>query len=180
MNVLILNKQRGLTLVELIITISVVGILSSIALPSFGKLMQKNKMTSLHNELLSSLSLTRNIAISRGSFATLCKSNQVGNNCDSSASWEDGWIVFPDRNNNGVVDVGEDIIAMNNALPEQIAISFTRNRITYGAQGYARGYSGIFTFCDNRGEVEKQGMVISNNGNIRVATSSNDLDGCSN
>ncbi len=176
-----MKQHQGFTLIELIITIAIAGILTSMAVPNFSKLMQKNKMTSLHNELLSSLSLTRNLAISRGSFATLCKSNPAGTDCSSSASWNDGWIVFSDKNNDGTVDSGEDIIAVNNNLPKGVTISYAKNRVTYGAQGYAQGYSGTFTFCDQRasGE-EKKGMVISNNGHIRVATSATELGECQN
>jgi len=174
------KKQRGFTLIELIITIAIAGILSSLALPSFKKTMQNNKLTSMHNELLSSLSLARNIAISRGTFATLCKSNATGSDCDSSAAWKDGWIVFPDNNNNGSVDNGETVIAMNNSLPKKITVNFQRNRVTYGAQGYARGYSGTFTFCDELDNNNKKGMIISNTGHIRVATSDTELGSCSN
>ena len=177
---MIIKKQSGFTLIEVIITVAIAGILLSIGLPSFNSLIQKNKMTSLHNELLSSLSLARNTAISRGSFATLCKSNQAATDCDSSASWDDGWIVFSDINNNGAVDSGEAIIAVNNDLPENISISFSRGRVTYGAQGYANGYNGVFTFCDDRGDEEKKGMIISGSGHIRVATSESELEECSN
>lgn len=175
-----IEKQRGFTLTELVVTIGVAGTLLSFGMPNVIKTVQSNKMTAVHNELLSSLSLARSTAISRGSFATLCKSNSSATNCDSSASWEDGWIIFEDKNNNGVVNSGEMIISVNNDLPEGVSVSFIRDRISYGAQGYARGYSGIFTFCDSRGNETRRGMVISNNGHIRVATSVSELEGCSN
>ena len=178
--VLVQPKQRGFTLIELIITIAIAGILMSLALPSFKKTLQNNKLTSMHNELLSSLSLARNTAISRGSFATLCKSNQAGDNCDSSASWKDGWIVFLDRDDSGSVNNDEEVISLNNALPKKVSISFSRNRVTYGAQGYAIGYSGVVTFCDDLDNDNKKGMIISSNGHIRVATSDSELGGCSN
>jgi len=178
--VLVQPKQRGFTLIELIITIAIAGILMSLALPSFKKTLQNNKLTSMHNELLSSLSLARNTAISRGSFATLCKSNQAGDNCDSSASWKDGWIIFLDNDDSGSVNNDEEVIALNNALPKKVSINFSRNRVTYGAQGYAIGYSGVFTFCDDLDNDNKKGMIISNNGHIRVATSNSELGGCSN
>jgi len=174
------QKQRGFSLIELMITIAIAGILMSLALPSFKKTLQNSKLISMHNELLSSLSLTRNIAISRGSFATLCKSNQAGDDCDSDASWKDGWIIFLDRDNNGSVNNDEEVIALNNALPKNVTIKFSRDRVTYGAQGYAIGYSGTVTFCDDLHNGNKRGMLISSNGHIRVATSDSELENCSN
>lgn len=174
-----ISKQKGFSLIELVITVAIAGILMSIGLPSLSKTMQKSKLTSLHNNLLSALSLARNTAISRGTFATICKSNQSATACNTSGAWQDGWIVFPDNNNNGAVDAGETILAINSNLPEQITIKFSKNFITYGPQGYANGYSGTFTFCDDKDSSNKKGMIISNNGHIRVATSSAELAGCS-
>jgi len=175
-----LIKQQGFTLVELMVVIAIAAILAGIGMPNLQTTLQDNKMTSLHNELLAALSFTRSTSVTQGSSTTLCKANLAANGCAAiSASWENGWIIFPDSNNNGVVDVGEEILMLKNDLPENISISYSRNssRITYGAQGYAVGFNGNFMFCDKRGDSAKKGMVISNNGRVRVAIV-NDLPAC--
>jgi len=174
------TRLAGFSLIELMVVISIAGILSAIGVPHLQKTMQDNNMTALHNELLAALSFTRNTAITRGSSVTLCKANAAADGCAAvAASWENGWIVFADKDNDGVVDGGEEVLRVKNDLPENISITYSRNssRVTYGAQGYAVGYNGNFMFCDKRGDSAKKGMVLSNNGRVRVA-SANDLGAC--
>lgn len=175
-----IKKSQGFSLIELMVTIAIVGIMAAIGMPSLQTTLQNNNMTALHNELLAALSFTRNTAITRGSSATLCKANLASNGCAATtASWENGWIIFPDNNNDGVVDAGETILSIKNDLPKDISINYSRNssRITYGAQGYSIGFNGNFMFCDKRGDSAKKGMVISNNGRVRLAVA-NDLGTC--
>lgn len=174
------KKQQGFSLIELMVTIAIAGVLASIGMPSLQTTLQDNKMTALHNELLAALSFTRNTAVTQGSSATLCKANVSANACaENNASWKNGWIIFPDRNNDGVIDAGEEILTIKNDLPKNITVSYSRNssRITYGAQGYTVGFNGNFMFCDKRGDSAKKGMVISNNGRVRLAVE-NDLGAC--
>lgn len=166
------KKQLGLSLIELLIGMSVLGILTSIGAPSLQRTLQDNNIAVLHNELLVGLSFTRNKAINKGSSATLCKSNADGSDCAAiSDSWKNGWIVFSDTNNNGTVDTGETIASIKSDIPESISIEYSKNssRVTYSAQGYAVGYNGNFTFCDERGDDAKKGMILSNNGRVRIA-----------
>lgn len=166
------KKQIGLSLIELLVGMSIIGILMAIGTPSLQRTLQDNNMAVLHNELLVGLSFARNKAINQGASATLCKANSDSSNCAAiSASWDSGWIVFSDKNNDGTVDSGEVISSITSDIPENILIQYSKNssRITYSAKGYAVGYSGKFTFCDERGDNAKKGMVISNNGRVRVA-----------
>jgi type IV fimbrial biogenesis protein FimT len=55
------------------------------------------------------LQFTRAEANKRGSFVTACASVS-GSTCSASTSWDTGWIVFVDNNNNGTVDADEAIL----------------------------------------------------------------------
>ena len=60
---LLSKRSRGITLLELMVTIAVLGIIASIAVPNLQQTIRANRVTSQHNELISLLHLARSQAI---------------------------------------------------------------------------------------------------------------------
>lgn len=173
------SKQAGFTLIEIIVTLTVGMILVSITAPSLANIVQNNRMVALHNDLLSDLALARSTAVTRGSNATLCASNAIGNQClSSSAQWPYGWIVFDDVDNDGLIDSAETIIAVNNNMSEQLQMIASNSRVSFDAGGFANGFSNEFTFCDKRGDSAKKGLIVSNAGRSRIAETSEIATSC--
>src|SRR5574340_299375 len=83
--------SRGFTLIELMTTITIVGILAMVAVPSFNEAMLSSKLNTLANNFVASAQLARSEAIKRNATVALCASPD-GISC--TGDWKDGWIVL--------------------------------------------------------------------------------------
>jgi type IV fimbrial biogenesis protein FimT len=89
------NGQRGFTLVELVVTIALVAILTTLAIPSFSELLRQWRRDSATRELSTSLQLARSEAIKSSRQTVICPSSN-GTACAASNEWNTGWMVFVD------------------------------------------------------------------------------------
>lgn len=77
-------RQRGFTLVELMVTIFVLAILLAIAVPSFTHTIASTKLTGTGNDLLADVKFARTQAVSRGNAVAIAA---------SAGDWTKGWSV---------------------------------------------------------------------------------------
>ncbi len=90
-----MKNLRGFTIVELVITILIGGILLTMAVPSFRTIIQNNRITTQANQFLGALSIARSEATRLGIPMSLCSSTDMAT-CSASPNWENGWIIFTD------------------------------------------------------------------------------------
>ena len=103
-----MRGSRGFTLLEVVVTMAIAAILMGLALPSFAKLINKNRLSATTSDFVIALNTARVEAVRQGQRVTLCPSN---NNTQCGGSWENGWIIFNDPNRNATVDTntGESV-----------------------------------------------------------------------
>lgn len=148
-------KSSGFTLVELMITLAIAGILVAVGIPSFNSAISDSRLTSYANELVAALNLARSEAIKRGQQVVVRK---------TGAEWENGWQVFADVDRDPVSDANifnddgdatlcepnEDcLLRVYPALLGALTLrsSFT-NFIRYTPIGDSNTF-GSFVVCDN-------------------------------
>jgi type IV fimbrial biogenesis protein FimT len=95
--------QWGFTLIELMVTISIVAILLMVGIPSMQGLLERNAVSGHVNSFVGSVNLARSEAMKRGIPVVMCRSTNPDTTAaptclPDGAKWEGGWIVFADRN----------------------------------------------------------------------------------
>ncbi|AHF00291.1 GspH/FimT family pseudopilin [Thioalkalivibrio paradoxus] len=167
-----MRREAGLTLVELLVTIAVLGVLLTLGVPRFGNWADDARLVSATNRLVSALHFTRSEAIRRNARVTLCNSAD-GTTCAANGGWEQGWIVFVDTAGTGARDEGDPLLAVGQAVAGSIAISGNgpvRRYVSYvglGATRRANGalQMGTLSVCGARAGRQ---IVISRTGRPRL------------
>lgn len=152
--------QQGFTLIELITTVIIAGILLTIAVPSYQEFIRKNQTVTQTNNLVSALNLARSEAIKRGIQVTIHRKGST------SQVWDSGWDIFTDINGDGTLDddadanlceTGEDcLLRTYDSLPNGYTLRTGANYddwIAYLPSGLSRSSSGTandtFRVCAN-------------------------------
>lgn len=164
---------RGLTLIEITVTLLVLSILLVVAVPGIERFIVSNRLTSQTNTLLGDLSRARSEAAARRAPVTVCAAASA-NACDDGGTteWNQGWIVFVDLNGNGATDAGDIILRYNPSLAGTTSVAsadFAKTgALTYRPfGGFLPATNGSFTLCasgNNNGReinVSRTGRPIS-------------------
>ena len=88
-------RHTGFTLIELVITIALLGILLAWAIPNVTTFIKNARMNSIVNELVGDIGVARQEAQRRGRRVQICASSD-GANCDTTTppEWVNGWIIL--------------------------------------------------------------------------------------
>lgn len=147
------RNARGFTLIELMVTVSVLAIILGLAAPSFRDFILNNRLTAQINDLVADISYARSEAAVRGIRVTMCASADLDVCSDSGDAWQGGRIVFIDTNSNGTRESTEQILKKTESVggsrtliasgfPNTYFLSFR----PYGGLLPATG--GSFKLCD--------------------------------
>ena len=89
------SRTGGFSLIELMVTIAVAGVLTAVAAPSVTKLFKANRVQSEASSFVGDLMMARTEAVKRGQNVSACVSSD-GSTCLTTNTWQSGWIVFSD------------------------------------------------------------------------------------
>jgi type IV fimbrial biogenesis protein FimT len=163
------TRQEGLTLPELLVSLTVISTLSVSGVSLFNHTLQESRMTTEINLFIAALHLARSEAVKHGSRLVLCPSKD-GTACGSSPDWVNGWILFASTDREH--DTDETVLQAGNPLSTGIALhsSNHRKRIVYQQDGSSGGSNSSFTFCDTRKLAKPRVICLSNSGRPRLTT----------
>ena len=159
-------RHRGISLIELLVSLSIFSIGLSLATSGFAALQSTARLISTANYLVHLVHQARHTALTRGVDIALCPS-QTGLQCTGSADWSAGWIMFAntDQDTPVRVDAGETVLVFGQRI-EGLSIAANREAFVFRPYG-RRATAGTLVICDAR----RRGtaVIISYTGKPRTA-----------
>jgi type IV fimbrial biogenesis protein FimT len=180
---------RGFTILELMITIAVAGVLAAVAIPNMRDFIRNGRLTAVANDLQRSAQIARSEAIKRQRNVVVCASDDPSS-ATPACSYDafSGWIVFQDTNSNWQFDEDELVIERHDLVHESLTVINDNDAImSYSAAGFANPAddqtpSRTIVICDSRGNRQignnstARAVLIEATGRSRVSRIYDDVD----
>lgn len=121
-------SQRGLTVLELLLSMVALAVLATLAIPAFGQLAGRLALRAAAHDVMAGLALARGTALATGARVTACPTTDEYH-CSFLA---DHWMIFV--NAPGGSDSRREpaeAVLRRWALPPRVRVSGTRGYVTY-------------------------------------------------
>lgn len=165
-------KEHAFTLVELVVTIAILAIIATLAVPSYLNFRARQELSNVTAMIHQLTQAAKSNAVTYHSIIVICSSTDRIKCTDNK--WNTGAIMFSDLNNNENVDSNEII---HTALDTNLRYGSLRwnggfasnTEITFQSDtGLPRGASGSFSYCSQHDSSLDRKFVLSKMGHIRI------------
>lgn len=134
--------QKAFTLIELMVTILVLGLFIMVAVPSMKSFFLNQRMKATRDALVNALNYARSTALTQSVSVVVCPFGVAGSSTCGN-NWNQGFVV--------VTQSGSNTLIQAQQLPANSpSISTAAASITFSARGFS-SVSAQFTLCDTRG-----------------------------
>jgi len=174
------KNSRGFTLPELMITMGVIAIVLSTAVPSVNSMIKDNRLATQLNSVVTHIHIARAEAVKRDVRVILCRSaspDATTPSCGGDTSvWESGYIVFADdgNNSNNVYNASTDTLLIRGQLAssgvKMRTNSTWNNNLEFNSDGSTNegGSTALMSLCDSRGNAQGRQIQVAANGVPRM------------
>lgn len=148
-----LRRTSGFTLVELMVTLSVLAILITVAVPSFDSLMETQRAKSVSTDIYLALAKTRSEATKRNASVTLSPKN---------GTWSDGWQI---------INPSDGSVLEDHGATNGVAVTGPAN-VIYRSSGRIQGSTTSFAIASTGSAAVARCITVDSSGRPYAKASS--------
>ena len=169
------QPNSAFTLIELLISISIIAITLNLALPSFSEILDRSKVSANFQRLTQTLQSSRLKAINSNNKVTLCP---IDNSLICSNNWSTGYMSFVDYNGDRQYNGNDDLLSQYYSEDEKFKLSWRafgyKNSLQWTGTGITNHQNGSFELCYDDKADKSRALFLTKAGRIR---NSKDTDG---
>ena len=169
------RARRGYTLVEILVTLTIGGVLTALAVPGYHAMVNQNHGSATINGLFGAVQLARQTATSFRATTTICPLHGAACGTD----WSNGYLVFVDWNRDGSLDADDRVLAQVAAVPAGATLTWRSFRrrpfLQFTSRGLTHAENGSFVYCSGGGATSRTAakIVINTAGRARHVVDDN-------
>lgn len=149
---------------ELMIVLALVGILATIAVPSFKSMIQNNRIQTQSNDVFTALNYARSEAVRRKVDLIVCSAKDDQSDCDAAESWANGWLIKRSDNN--------ELLKVWPAMKNGMTVTDDAKTITFTSTGRSSGTLALTLTAPNCTGDQIRVISVNATGRTSVAKSS--------
>ncbi len=157
------KRALGFTLTELMVTISIAGIMLAVAVPNLHTLILDNRLASQSAEFTGALAMARSEAGRRSSRVVVSP---------ATSGFDGGWRIWVDSNGNNLLDQGEAVLRIHEDLRgNTLTGTGAALPIVYLPSGFmdiTASTTRIFRLCDSRSGEKGREISITATGRVSI------------
>lgn len=170
------RNARGFSLLELLITLTIVAIVAAFALPSLNSILQRGEQRAALSELIAIINLSRNTAIQEQTAVTLCP---IGTNSKCTKDWNRPLTAFRDPERARKIVHSDQVLRVLELSSTGTAKGRTgiRDYFRFRPSGFAEEAIGNIVWCPKNGDNRFASQIRINMGGRPFISQDSDGDG---
>jgi type IV fimbrial biogenesis protein FimT len=162
------HRNKGFTMIELVVTLVIASILLALAISNFRGFVEQGRFTSAANEILTAMNYARAEALQRSRPVSVSM---------AAGGWASGWNAFIDPNRNGVQDPTEVLLRSGNPVDSGVTVTATPTFVTFDSNGRrvsnsATPFLSFSFFKTNAATAMRRTVCITQNGRANTVKGS--------
>lgn len=152
------KRHRGFTLLELLVTIAILGILLGIAAPGYRTFMNRQKVRATLGEWKSAFYFAQSEALRLKDGVIFCSADATGKQCSNSDTYTNGWLVLHD-NGTGTPEILQDTTLDNKNITISLKPANLQGKLAFFGNGRLNLGAGASLTIKNKDHTSKVNIL---------------------
>lgn len=155
------HLMSAFTLVELLVTICVLGIILTLAIPSFREMLLNSRLNANTDSFVNALNYARSSALDLAVNVKVCPLGSL-NSTSCGTNWENGWIVVTQPTTGTAV-----LLKSQQSSSLDPVMTSSVSEVIFDTHGLGTTQSN-FTLCDDRGGSSAHSIQVMATGYVQT------------